>query len=174
MKVVDLVAHDVRFPTSTNLDGSDAMNVGDYSAAYVILKTDTGLEGHGLTFTDALTPEEAILKRLEPTKARREAEMRRDGFPGYPTGAFETLIHFPTATQQSSWTPYRHALSAACVMAEQGPSPVRLSSSAPAIVAAPSATLITATPIPILGSPFNIRWMAMPFAGRRRGWTPRD
>ena len=186
MKIVDLVAHDVRFPTSRNLDGSDAMNVGDYSAAYVILKTDSGLEGHGLTFTngrgnelcvgalhaqrpnvvgwtlediradmvpflrgltqdkqlrwvgpekgvthmatgaivnavwdlwaksegkpvwkllsdlspeelvgcidfsyitDALTPDEAlaILKRLEPTRAAREAEMRRDGFPGYTT-----------------------------------------------------------------------------------------
>ncbi|TEA71878.1 L-fuconate dehydratase [Allopusillimonas ginsengisoli] len=44
---------DVRFPTSRSLDGSDAMNPDpDYSAAYVILHTDTpGLAGHGLTFT---------------------------------------------------------------------------------------------------------------------------
>ena len=44
---------DVRFPTSQFLDGSDAMNPDpDYSAAYVVLETDTpGLEGHGLTFT---------------------------------------------------------------------------------------------------------------------------
>jgi L-fuconate dehydratase len=44
---------DIRFPTSRTLDGSDAMNPDpDYSAAYVILKTDQpGLEGHGLTFT---------------------------------------------------------------------------------------------------------------------------
>ena len=45
---------DVRFPTSRGLDGSDAMNADpDYSAAYVILRTDSpdGLEGHGLTFT---------------------------------------------------------------------------------------------------------------------------
>lgn len=44
---------DVRFPTSNNLDGSDAMNPDpDYSAAYVVLETDQdGLEGHGLTFT---------------------------------------------------------------------------------------------------------------------------
>jgi len=45
---------DVRFPTSRELDGSDAMNADpDYSAAYVILATDRddGLEGHGLTFT---------------------------------------------------------------------------------------------------------------------------
>lgn len=45
--------HDVRFPTSSSLDGSDAMNPDpDYSAAYVVLETDSdGLEGHGLTFT---------------------------------------------------------------------------------------------------------------------------
>ena len=45
---------DVRFPTSADLDGSDAMNVDpDYSAAYLILETDAGdgLEGHGFVFT---------------------------------------------------------------------------------------------------------------------------
>ncbi len=50
--ITDVVALDVRFPTSRDLSGSDAMNEApDYSAAYVILKTDTDLEGHGLTFT---------------------------------------------------------------------------------------------------------------------------
>ena len=46
-------AHDVRFPTSQTLDGSDAMNKdGDYSAAYVILRTDDpALSGYGFTFT---------------------------------------------------------------------------------------------------------------------------
>jgi L-fuconate dehydratase len=45
---------DIRFPTSRTLDGSDAMNPDpDYSAAYVIVRTDApdGLTGHGLTFT---------------------------------------------------------------------------------------------------------------------------
>jgi len=44
---------DVRFPTSRTLDGSDAMNKdGDYSAAYVVLRTDDeALSGHGFTFT---------------------------------------------------------------------------------------------------------------------------
>jgi L-fuconate dehydratase len=48
-----LRVHDVRFPTSLALDGSDAMNPDpDYSAACVVLETDVpGLEGHGLTFT---------------------------------------------------------------------------------------------------------------------------
>jgi L-fuconate dehydratase len=182
---------DVRFPTSLELDGSDAMNPDpDYSAVYVVLSTDRddGIEGHGLTFTigrgneivavavealrplvvgrrvaefisapggfwrhltgdsqlrwigpekgaihlataavvnalwdlwaklegkplwkllsdltpaqivetvdwryltDALTPEEALtmLERLAPTRAAREAGMRRDGYPAYTTSA---------------------------------------------------------------------------------------
>lgn len=54
MRITDLVARDIRFPTSRTLAGSDAMHTDpDYSAAYVVLKTDSpqGLEGHGLTFT---------------------------------------------------------------------------------------------------------------------------
>jgi L-fuconate dehydratase len=52
MKVISLDVHDVRFPTSRLLDGSDAMNPDpDYSAAYVVLRTDTGAEGHGFCFT---------------------------------------------------------------------------------------------------------------------------
>ncbi len=54
LKITAIETKDIRFPTSENLDGSDAMNPDpDYSAAYVILKTDhpEGLEGHGLTFT---------------------------------------------------------------------------------------------------------------------------
>ncbi|MDN5205435.1 L-fuconate dehydratase [Fulvivirgaceae bacterium BMA10] len=54
MKIIDIEVFDIRFPTSRELDGSDAMNPDpDYSAAYVILKTDDpdGTEGHGLTFT---------------------------------------------------------------------------------------------------------------------------
>ena len=53
---VDVV--DVRFPTSDALDGSDAMHPDpDYSAAYVVLRTDArdadelSGQGHGLTFT---------------------------------------------------------------------------------------------------------------------------
>ena len=51
--IIDMRVLDLRFPTSQHLDGSDAMNPDpDYSAAYVILETDTpGIEGHGLTFT---------------------------------------------------------------------------------------------------------------------------
>ena len=187
--IIELQVVDIRFPTSQDLDGSDAMNPDpDYSAAYVVVRTDAGdgLEGHGLTFTigrgnevvvagvdalrplvvgkstddlfadmgafwrtlvgdsqlrwigpekgvihlataavvnavwdlwakkagkplwkllvdlspaevvglvdfryiaDALPPEEALalLTRLAPTKADREAELRRDGYPAYTT-----------------------------------------------------------------------------------------
>ena len=189
--ITDVDVHDVRFPTSQRLDGSDAMNPDpDYSAAYVILRTNRGdgLAGHGLTFTigrgnelcvaavralaplvsgltleeirsdmagfwrrmvgdsqlrwvgpekgvihlatgavvnavwdlyakvegkplwkllvdmspeelvrcvdfhyltDALTPEEAeaMLHRVAPSRAAREAEMLRDGYPAYTTSA---------------------------------------------------------------------------------------
>jgi L-fuconate dehydratase len=49
-----LETYDIRFPTSQELDGSDAMNPDpDYSAAYVVLRTDDpgGLCGHAFVFT---------------------------------------------------------------------------------------------------------------------------
>jgi L-fuconate dehydratase len=52
--ITDIDVLDIRFPTSRSLDGSDAMHTDpDYSAAYVVLRTDRpdDLEGHGLTFT---------------------------------------------------------------------------------------------------------------------------
>ena len=52
--ITNLITRDIRFPTSQQLDGSDAMNPDpDYSAAYVILQTDDsdGRAGHGMTFT---------------------------------------------------------------------------------------------------------------------------
>lgn len=52
-RITAVNVNDIRFPTSRQHIGSDAMNPDpDYSAAYVTLKTDAaGLEGHGLTFT---------------------------------------------------------------------------------------------------------------------------
>jgi L-fuconate dehydratase len=54
VKITALDTFDVRFPTSLDHDGSDAMNPDpDYSAAYVVLRTDSpdGLSGYGLVFT---------------------------------------------------------------------------------------------------------------------------
>jgi len=50
--VTGLDVRDVRFPTSRELDGSDAMNPDpDYSAAYVVIRTSDGEQGHGFAFT---------------------------------------------------------------------------------------------------------------------------
>ena len=77
---------DIRFPTSRALDGSDAMNPDpDYSAAYVILRTDAGdgLEGHGLTFTIGRGTEVVVaaVDALRPLVVGRsvEATRRRHG-----------------------------------------------------------------------------------------------
>ncbi|HUZ20361.1 MAG TPA: enolase C-terminal domain-like protein [Acidimicrobiales bacterium] len=63
--------HDVRFPTSRTLDGSDAMNPDpDYAAAYVAVRTDAedGLAGHGFVFTIGRgnDVELAAIRALEP------------------------------------------------------------------------------------------------------------
>jgi L-fuconate dehydratase len=53
-RITAVDTYDIRFPTSRELDGSDAMNPDpDYSAAYVILRTDAGdaFDGHGFAFT---------------------------------------------------------------------------------------------------------------------------
>ncbi|MGR3341920.1 MAG: fuconate dehydratase, partial [Paracoccaceae bacterium] len=51
-RITRITARDIRFPTSRQLDGSDAMNPApDYSATYVTIETDGAFEGHGLAFT---------------------------------------------------------------------------------------------------------------------------
>ena len=89
---------DVRFPTSREHDGSDAMNVDpDYSAAYVIIGTDRGdgVEGHGLTFTIGRGNEVVVaginaLRPLASTSASRSAtascagSVRRRGSCSWP------------------------------------------------------------------------------------------
>jgi len=54
LTISDLSVRDIRFPTSIQGDGSDALNQGDYSATYVTLRTDDpqGLEGNGITFVN--------------------------------------------------------------------------------------------------------------------------
>src|SRR5436190_13340430 len=79
MKITGMSALDVRFPTSRSLDGSDAMHTSpDYSAAYVILHTDSGdaLSGHGLTFTCGRGNEVCVagLRALEPLVVGRSLE----------------------------------------------------------------------------------------------------
>lgn len=46
--ITSITTRDVRFPTSLDKTGSDAMNAaGDYSSAYCILHTDSEYTGHG-------------------------------------------------------------------------------------------------------------------------------
>jgi L-fuconate dehydratase len=78
-KFLDLQTKDVRFPTSRDLDGSDAMNPEpDYSAAYVVLVTDAedGFEGHGFAFTTGRGNDiqTAAIQALAPWIVGRDVE----------------------------------------------------------------------------------------------------
>jgi L-fuconate dehydratase len=77
--ITALDALDVRFPTSRYLDGSDAMNPDpDYSAAYVVLRTDEpdGPDGHGLTFTTGRGTEVVVaaVRALSPLVVGRRTD----------------------------------------------------------------------------------------------------
>ncbi len=91
---VSLDTYDVRFPTSIELDGSDAMNPDpDYSAAYVVLRTDVpdAPEGHGFAFTigrgnDVQT---AAIAALRPYLVGRDV----DAVLGDLGGFWRELVH---------------------------------------------------------------------------------
>ena len=74
LRIRDLVARDIRFPTSRERDGSDALNRGDYSATYVVLETSDGPRGHGLTFTNGRGNEVVVAaaRALAPFVVGRE------------------------------------------------------------------------------------------------------
>jgi L-fuconate dehydratase len=92
-RIVGFEARDVRFPTSRWLDGSDAMHTDpDYSAAYVVLRTDAddGVEGHGLTFTSGRGTEVCVAAAhaLEPFVVGRTL----DGIVGDMRGFWRSLV----------------------------------------------------------------------------------
>ena len=83
--ITGLSTCDVRFPTSRELDGSDAMNPDpDYSASYVVVDTDTGLAGHGFAFTIGRGNEVQIaaIRALEPFLAGRPLDATLDDLGG--------------------------------------------------------------------------------------------
>src|SRR5439155_716755 len=91
---LSLDTYDVRFPTSRELDGSDAMNPDpDYSAAYVVLRTDheDGLEGHGFAFTIGRgnDVEAAAIEALRPYLVGRSVE----GILADLGGFWKELVH---------------------------------------------------------------------------------
>lgn len=64
-KIIGMVVKDIRFPTSLEKHGSDAMHAApDYSCPYVTLQTDSEFEGHGSTFTVGKGSDIAWLSRL--------------------------------------------------------------------------------------------------------------
>jgi L-fuconate dehydratase len=74
---VGLETHDVRFPTSRHLDGSDAMNPApDYAAAYVVLHASDGTQGHALVFTVGRgnDVQAAGIRALEPLVRGRDVD----------------------------------------------------------------------------------------------------
>lgn len=78
-KILGFDTHDIRFPTSRTLDGSDAMNPsGDYSAAYLVVRTDDpdGLAGHGHVFTIGRGNDVQLsaVRALEPFLAGRDLD----------------------------------------------------------------------------------------------------
>ncbi|HYN05490.1 MAG TPA: enolase C-terminal domain-like protein, partial [Vicinamibacteria bacterium] len=85
MKITALRARDVRFPTSREMDGSDALNVGDYSAVYVTLETDGPHAGYGLTFTNGRGTEigVAAARAFERMVVGRELEEITADFRGF-------------------------------------------------------------------------------------------
>ena len=87
-RITDLEVLDLRFPTSRALDGSDAMNPDpDYSAAYVILRTDAGdgIEGHGLTFTIGRGTEVVVaaVEALRPLVVGLDVEATESDLGGF-------------------------------------------------------------------------------------------
>ncbi|HKD98969.1 MAG TPA: L-fuconate dehydratase [Micromonosporaceae bacterium] len=93
-RIVSLDTYDVRFPTSRELDGSDAMNPDpDYSAAYVVLRTDAGdgHEGHGFAFTIGRGNdiEAAAIAALRPYVVGRHLVALLDDLGGF----WKELVH---------------------------------------------------------------------------------
>jgi L-fuconate dehydratase len=88
MKITEIVARDIRFPTSRTLAGSDAVHTSpDYSAAYVVLKTDSleRLEGHGLSFTAGRGNELVVagIRSLAPLVTGQCVESIAGNFRGF-------------------------------------------------------------------------------------------
>lgn len=85
--ITGVTARDIRFPTSREHIGSDAMHPDpDYSCVYVVLRTSQpGLEGHGLTFTIGRGNEVclAAVNALAPLVLRRTLEEIRDGMAAF-------------------------------------------------------------------------------------------
>uniref|UniRef100_A0A8C5HJQ3 Mitochondrial enolase superfamily member 1 n=1 Tax=Gouania willdenowi TaxID=441366 RepID=A0A8C5HJQ3_GOUWI len=112
----DLTVKDVRFPTSVEQLGSDAMHTDpDYSAAYVVLETDCNLRGFGLTFTLGKGTE--IGEKNSSYKYGKHClfthQMLMEGYPAYTTSCAwigysdQLLQQLCTDALRSGWTKFK-------------------------------------------------------------------
>ena len=98
--ITKLVVKDVRFPTSLELHGSDAMHKDpDYSAAYAMLYTDSndGITGHGLAFSLG-RGNELICKAMEVLEPYLVGKKLSDIY-----GSFGEFWHGITQDGQMRW-----------------------------------------------------------------------
>ena len=89
MKITSVRARDIRFPTSRDLDGSDSLNVGDYSATYVTLETDEGARRP--------RPDLHERPRQRDRRGRRRARWRPRGRGPHPRGDHRATCAASTA-----------------------------------------------------------------------------
>jgi L-fuconate dehydratase len=86
MRITAVDVVDVRFPTSRQMHGSDAMHADpDYSAAYVTLRTDGEHEGFGLAFTIGRGTEVVVkaVEALRPFVVGRTLDDIRGGWRAF-------------------------------------------------------------------------------------------
>ncbi len=91
-RIVSFELVDLRFPTSADLAGSDAMNADpDYSAAYVVITTSAGAQGHGFVFTIGHGNDVVLcaIKALEPLVLDLELEETLADMGGF----WRRLVH---------------------------------------------------------------------------------
>ena len=97
--IASVSVHDIRFPTSDSLGGSDAMNPApDYSAPYVELRTSRdGLAGFGFTFTIGRGSE--IVTRMVADLANDLVGREIDDMPAFMAG----VLHDMTQDSALRW-----------------------------------------------------------------------
>ena len=86
MRITSIDIQDIRFPTSDEQHGSDAVHVDpDYSAAYVVIRTDGEHQGHGLAFTCGRGTEVicSAIRALSPMVVGRQLEEITSGFGAF-------------------------------------------------------------------------------------------
>ena len=86
-RVTRFDTYDLRFPSSGDLNGSDAMNPSPvYAAGYLAVRTDDGeRSGHGFVFTIGRGSEVAVaaIRAPEPYLAGRDLDAVLDDGCGY-------------------------------------------------------------------------------------------